>query len=81
VQPFGPDDDLTVWFGASPRSRKIREIRQDNRVTVTFEYADEAASATLLGEAAIRTDLSPDVSTGETVSARSGPMVRKAMIT
>jgi len=57
MQPFGPDDDLTIWFGASPRSRKIREIRQDNRVTVTFEYAEEAAYATLLGEAAIKNNI------------------------
>lgn len=56
MQPFGPDDNLTIWFGASPRSRKIREIREDSQVTVTFEYAEEGAYVTLLGEAAIKTD-------------------------
>lgn len=56
MQPFGPDDNLTIWFGASPQSRKVREIRKDNRVTVTFEYAEEGAYATLLGAAAIETD-------------------------
>lgn len=56
MQPFGPDHNLTIWFGASPQSRKVREIREDNRVTVTFEYAEEGAYATLLGEAAIETD-------------------------
>lgn len=53
MQHFGPGDDLTIWFGASPQSRKIHEIRQGSPVTVAFEYADEGAYVTLLGEAAI----------------------------
>ena len=26
MQPFKPEEDLTIWFGSSPRSRKVREI-------------------------------------------------------
>jgi len=55
MQHFGPDGDLTIWFGASPRSRKVREIKRGSPVTVTFEYADEGAYVTLLGKAAIET--------------------------
>lgn len=57
MQPFGPEDDFSVWFGASRGSRKVREIQRDNRVTVAYAYADEGAYATLLGEAVIETDL------------------------
>lgn len=51
MQDFKPEADLTVWFGTSPRSRKVREIRRDNRVTVSFQVLQENAYVTLIGTA------------------------------
>ena len=59
MQPFPPEENMTIWFGASPRSRKIREIEQNNRVTVAYDNPEEGAYVTLLGHAYIVRD--PDV--------------------
>lgn len=57
MQPFGPEPDLTIWFGVSPESRKIEEIKRDSRVTVGYDYAEEGAYVTLKGQAYLSTDL------------------------
>jgi general stress protein 26 len=49
MQPFLPEADLTVWFGASAFSRKVREIRNDNRAVLAYQLAEENAYITLLG--------------------------------
>lgn len=57
MQPFGPEENLGIWFGASLGSRKVREIERDPRVTVGYELGEEGAYVTLLGTAQIVTDL------------------------
>lgn len=57
MQPFGPEEDLIIWFGASVDSRKVREIERDPRATVGYEYGEEGAYVTLLGTAEIVGDL------------------------
>jgi len=44
-----PDADLTVWFGPSLASRKVREIRRTPRVTVACLDPTRPASAVLAG--------------------------------
>jgi general stress protein 26 len=56
MQPFGPEKDMTVWFGASPESRKVAEILEDDRVTLAYSYGPEAAYVTLIGTAQIESD-------------------------
>jgi general stress protein 26 len=38
MNPFPPEEDLTVWFATNTRSRKVREMKVDPRVTLY--YAD-----------------------------------------
>jgi general stress protein 26 len=38
MNPFPPEDDMTVWFATNTRSRKVREMRRDPRVALY--YAD-----------------------------------------
>jgi len=58
MQPFEPEADLTIWFGTSPKTRKVQEIQRDNRVTLGYEYAPEGAYVTLIGTAQIEDDIS-----------------------
>jgi general stress protein 26 len=44
-----PNADLTVWFGPSLTSRKVREIRRNPRVTVACLDPQRPAYAVLLG--------------------------------
>ena len=57
MQPFRPERDFTIWFGASPRSRKVREIAANDRVVVTYENAGDHAYVTLLGRAQVERDV------------------------
>ena len=36
MNPFPPEDDMTVWFATNTRSRKVREIRRDPRVALYY---------------------------------------------
>ncbi len=40
MSPFPPEEDMTVWFATNTRSRKVRELRRDPRVTLY--YADHS---------------------------------------
>lgn len=51
VDPFPPDDDLTVWIGTNPVSRKVGQIERDPRVTLLYFDAGAGAYVTLLGTA------------------------------
>jgi general stress protein 26 len=57
MQPFPPEQDLTIWMGASPRSRKVREIERYWRVSLAYARAEVGAYVTLLGTATVVTDL------------------------
>ena len=57
MQPYEPDDDLTVWLGTSPRSRKIQEIQQAPQITLSYAYPADGAYLTLQGEASIESGL------------------------
>lgn len=47
MRPFPPEADLTIVFGASPKSRKVAEIRAEARATLAFEHEAEEACVTL----------------------------------
>ena len=36
MHPFEPDSEFNLWLGASPDSRKVREILHQNKVTLAF---------------------------------------------
>ena len=57
MQPFPLEDDFTIWFGASPRSRKAAEIARDHRATVAFGDAHRGAYVALSGAAAVDHEL------------------------
>jgi general stress protein 26 len=57
MENLHPEEDLTIWIATSSKSRKLRDIQQNNQVTLIFLYTDENAYVTLLGVAHIETDL------------------------
>lgn len=42
MDPFPPDENMIIWLATNPKSRKVREIRNDPRVTLY--YADPGGS-------------------------------------
>ena len=53
MQHFKPDADLTVWFGTSLTSRKVREIQRNPRVNVACLDPTRRAYIVLVGTATI----------------------------
>lgn len=59
MHPFEPDADFNVWLGASPRSRKVREVLKQNKVTLAFINPRSTAYVTIIGTAAL--DSTPEL--------------------
>ena len=53
MHPFEPDDDFTIWLGASPDSRKAREIRTNNHTTLSYMNPRTTGYVTILGTATL----------------------------
>jgi PPOX class probable F420-dependent enzyme len=56
VDAFAPEDDLTVWIGTNPVTRKVGEIRANPHVTLYYFDAGPMNYVTVLGTAEIIDD-------------------------
>lgn len=56
VDPFAPEDELTVWLATNVRTRKVAEIRRDGRVTLAYFDPSGPSYVTLIGIATVVTD-------------------------
>src|SRR5438067_13531922 len=56
MDAFSPDENLTVWFGTTPLSRKVAEIRRNARVTPYYFDGENQAYVTIPGVARLVND-------------------------
>jgi len=56
VDPFAPEDDMTVWLATKAATRKVGQIRSDPRVTLYYQAPDGTGYVTLFGRAEIVTN-------------------------
>ncbi len=56
MNPFPPEDDMTVWFATNTRSRKVREMRRDPRVTLYYADHQNAIGYVALAGRAVLVD-------------------------
>src|SRR5262245_51412655 len=56
MDPFPPEDELTVWMATNSASRKVAEIRANPRVTLFFFDPKSSGAVTILGEARLIDD-------------------------
>ena len=59
MDAFPPEDDMTVWLGTNSKSRKVKEIRNDHRVTLYYEAPNAAGYVVIRGKADLVDD--PDM--------------------
>ena len=58
MNPFPPEEDMTVWFATNTRSRKVREIRRDPRVTLYYsDHKTAIGYVALQGKAVLVEDM------------------------
>ena len=56
MDAFAPDDNLIVWFGTNPLSRKVSEIRRNPRVTLYYFDRESQAYVAIQGVARLVND-------------------------
>jgi general stress protein 26 len=56
MDAFAPGEDLVVWLGTNPKSRKVAEIRHNNRVALYYFVATERSYVTITGIARLVND-------------------------
>src|SRR5262245_10730103 len=49
MDAFAPDEQMIVWFGTNPLSRKVNEIRRHPRVTLYYFDRENQAYVTIHG--------------------------------
>ena len=58
MNPFPPDEDMTVWFATNTRSLKVQQMRKDPRVTLYYaDHAKATGYVALAGKAELIDDM------------------------
>ena len=53
MNPFPPEDDLTVWMATNSRSRKVREIRDNPNVCLYYADHQTATGSVAISGTAV----------------------------
>ncbi|HKP35679.1 MAG TPA: pyridoxamine 5'-phosphate oxidase family protein [Pyrinomonadaceae bacterium] len=56
MDAFSPEADMKVWFGTNPRSRKVKEIRRNPKVTLYYFVPEDQAYVSITGTARLVND-------------------------
>ncbi len=51
VDPFPPEEGMVVWIATNPGTRKVAQIKEDRRVTLSYIHAESGSYVTLIGKA------------------------------
>jgi general stress protein 26 len=58
MNPFPPEEDMAVWFATNTRSRKVREMRHDPRVTLYYsDHKNAIGYVAITGHAVLTEDM------------------------
>ena len=53
---FSPEENLTLWFGTNPNSRKVTQIKNNSSVTVYYRDKDDSGYVMIYGKAELIND-------------------------
>ena len=56
MQPFPPEENLTVWFGTNALSRKVQNIKNNPEVVLYYASPDSSGYVVLYGKAILIND-------------------------
>ena len=56
MDPFPPEENMVVWLATNPKSRKVAELRRNQRVTLYYFVREDQAYVTISGRARIVAD-------------------------
>jgi general stress protein 26 len=58
MEPFSPDSNMVVWLGTSINSKKVKQIKNDSKVTLYYQAQNAAGYVVIKGQAYIVQDSS-----------------------
>lgn len=50
MDPFSPGEDMVIWMGTNRDSRKVKEIENDQRVTLSYQAKDGSGYVVIKGK-------------------------------
>lgn len=56
MSPFPPEENMTIWLGTNPRSRKVKQIRNNPNVMVYYYDTKSFSYVSVAGQARIVND-------------------------
>src|SRR5437667_3834393 len=56
MDPFPPEENMVVWLGTNPKSRKVAEILHNEHVTLYYFVSEDQAYVAISGRARIVQD-------------------------
>jgi len=56
MSPFPPEEDMVIWLGTNPRSRKVKQIKNNPNVMVFYYDTKGASYVSVAGQARIVDD-------------------------
>jgi len=56
MDPFSPDDDMTIWLGTNRNTRKVEQIRRDPRVVLYYPSPNATGYVSISGRARLVED-------------------------
>ena len=56
MDPFTPEENLTVWFGTNSNSRKVKQIQENAKVTLYYTDNDDTGYVMIHGLASMVND-------------------------
>ncbi len=56
MEPFAPEKDFSIWMATNPKSRKVRQIQHNPKVTMHFFDKQKLAYVSLMGKAFLVND-------------------------
>jgi len=58
MNPFPPEEDMTVWIATNTNTRKVQQIRRDPRVTLYYsDHANAIGYVAIMGKAVLVDDM------------------------
>ena len=57
MEPFPPEENMVIWFGTNPKSKKVKHIQNNSQVLLYYFESKETDYVTILGSAQLVNDL------------------------
>lgn len=51
MEPFSPEENMVIWFGTNKNSRKVKQIKNDPKVTLYYQAPNAAGYVVVKGYA------------------------------